>query len=76
LFPYQPRFSRTLPGIAGTARTWARHVAVKWRGAGSSVQRLAGNPGYESASSFVSLFRKAMGVSPGRYMAERRLRGD
>ncbi len=46
-------------------------LAVKWLGTGSSVQQVADGLGYESASSFVSMFRKALGTSPGRYMAER-----
>jgi len=46
-------------------------LAVKWLGTGSSVQKVANDLGYESASSFVSMFRKALGTSPGRYMAER-----
>jgi len=28
--------------------------------------------GYESAGSFVTIFGKPLGISPGRYMAERR----
>lgn len=43
-------------------------------GTGSAVQQVADGLGYESASSFVSMFRKALGTSPGRYMAERRMR--
>ena len=33
--------------------------------------RYAADLGYESAPSFVTMFRKALGASPGRYMAER-----
>jgi AraC-like DNA-binding protein len=47
-------------------------LAVKWLGTGSSVQQVAEDLGYESAGSFVTMFRKALGTSPGRYMAERR----
>lgn len=47
-------------------------LAVKWLATGSSVQRVADGLGYESASSFVNMFRKALGTSPGRYMAQRR----
>ncbi len=54
---------------------WRRQLhlmlAVKWLGTGSSVQQVADDLGYESAGSFVTMFRKALGVSPGRYMAER-----
>jgi len=47
-------------------------LAVKWLGSGSSVQRVADDLGYESAGSFVTMFRKALGTSPARYMAQRR----
>lgn len=46
-------------------------LAVQWLGAGASVQQVADNLGYESASSFVSMFRKKLGSPPARYMAER-----
>lgn len=49
-------------------------LAVKWLGTGSSVQQVAAGLGYESASSFVTMFSKALGASPGRYMAGRRTR--
>jgi AraC-like DNA-binding protein len=38
---------------------------------GVSVQQAAGDLGYESVGSFVTMFRKALGTSPGRYMAAR-----
>ncbi|MEB1528085.1 AraC family transcriptional regulator [Xanthomonas sp. WHRI 7945] len=47
-------------------------LAVKWLSTGVSVQQVADDLGYESAGSFVTMFRKALGTSPGRYMAERR----
>ena len=50
-------------------------LAVKWLGTGSSVQQVEAGLGYESAGSFVSMFSKALGTSPGRYMAGRRARG-
>lgn len=46
-------------------------LAVKWLGTGSSVQQVADGLGYESAGSFVSMFRKALGTSPARYIARR-----
>lgn len=46
-------------------------LAVKWLAAGASIQKVAADLGYESAPSFVTMFRKALGASPGRYMAER-----
>ena len=46
-------------------------LAVKWLAGGASIQEVAADLGYESAPSFVTMFRKALGTSPGRYMAER-----
>ena len=54
---------------------WRRQLgvmlAVKWLAGGASIQEVANDLGYESIPSFVTMFRKAVGVSPGRYMAER-----
>lgn len=47
-------------------------LAVKWLETGTPVQQVAEDLGYESAGSFVTMFRKAMGASPARYIAERR----
>ncbi|MGH8445675.1 MAG: helix-turn-helix domain-containing protein, partial [Solimonas sp.] len=49
-------------------------LAVKWLGTGSTVQQVSDELGYESAGSFVTMFRKALGTSPGRYMAELHVR--
>jgi AraC-like DNA-binding protein len=46
-------------------------LAVKWLGTGSSVRHVSDRLGYESAGSFVTMFRKALGNSPARYMAAR-----
>ncbi|HET6526812.1 helix-turn-helix transcriptional regulator [Sphingopyxis sp.] len=46
-------------------------LAVKWLAGGASIQKVAADLGYESVPSFVTMFRKALGTSPGRYMAER-----
>lgn len=46
-------------------------LAVKWLAAGASIQQAAADLGYESVPSFVTMFRKTLGTSPGRYMAER-----
>jgi AraC-like DNA-binding protein len=46
-------------------------LAVKWLADGASIQQVATDLGYESAPSFVTMFRKALGTSPRRYMAER-----
>jgi len=48
-------------------------LAVKWLETGSSVQQVAGRLGYENAGSFVTMFRKALGTTPGRYLAEQRM---
>lgn len=46
-------------------------LAVKWLAGGASIQQVAADLGYESVPSFVTMFKKAAGISPGRYMAER-----
>jgi AraC-like DNA-binding protein len=54
---------------------WQRqlHVilAIQKMSRGATVQRVALDLGYESASSFVTMFRKALGTSPARHMAGR-----
>ncbi|MFC4311914.1 AraC family transcriptional regulator [Steroidobacter flavus] len=49
-------------------------LALQGMAKGLSIQQVAANLGYESTASFVTMFRKALGVSPGRYMAERHAR--
>jgi AraC-like DNA-binding protein/quercetin dioxygenase-like cupin family protein len=49
-------------------------LAVKWLAGGASIQQVAADLGYESVPSFVTMFRKTLGTSPGRYMAERHFR--
>ncbi len=46
-------------------------LAVQWLAKGLSIQQVSGALGYESASTFVTMFRKVLGVPPGRYVAER-----
>ncbi|MBP2303001.1 AraC family transcriptional regulator [Azospirillum picis] len=46
-------------------------LAVTWLAGGSTIQQVAADLGYESVPSFVTMFRKALGTSPRRYMAER-----
>jgi AraC-like DNA-binding protein len=41
-----------------------------------SIQRVAIDLGYDSAGSFVTMFRKTLGTSPGRYMARLRSVAD
>jgi len=47
-------------------------LAIQRMARGASVQQVASELGYGSASSFVTMFRKALGTSPARYMASRR----
>jgi AraC-like DNA-binding protein len=47
-------------------------LAVKGLAGGASIQQVTADLGYESVPSFVTMFRKALGTSPGRYMVERR----
>jgi AraC-like DNA-binding protein len=51
-------------------------LAVKWMAGGAKIKQVAADLGYESGSSFVTMFKKALGTSPGRYMAERYAAGD
>jgi AraC-like DNA-binding protein len=46
-------------------------LALQWLSQGTSVQTVAIDLGYESAGSFVTMFRKALGTSPARYMVQR-----
>jgi AraC-like DNA-binding protein/quercetin dioxygenase-like cupin family protein len=46
-------------------------LALQWLSQGASVQSVATDLGYESASSFVVMFRKALGSSPARYLTQR-----
>lgn len=51
---------------------WRRRLgvvlAVKWLAGGASIQQVAADLGYESAPSFVTMFRKALGTSLARYI--------
>lgn len=46
-------------------------LSLQWLAKGASIQQVADGLGYESASTFVTMFRKILGAPPGRYMAER-----
>ncbi len=48
-------------------------IALQRLDQGASVQTVALDLGYEGASAFVTMFRKAMGKPPARYLAERRI---
>ncbi|WP_431260593.1 AraC family transcriptional regulator [Roseateles chitinivorans] len=55
---------------------WRRQLhlllALQWLAKGAAVQDVSEGLGYENASNFVVMFRKALGESPGRYLATRR----
>jgi len=46
-------------------------LALQWLATGASIQQVSDRLGYESAGSFVTMFRKTLGAPPARYMAER-----
>lgn len=46
-------------------------LAIQKMSRGATVQSVALELGYKSASSFVTMFRRALGTSPARYMANR-----
>jgi AraC-like DNA-binding protein len=46
-------------------------LAIQWLSSGKTVQAVSADLGYVCASSFVTMFRKIVGTSPGRYMASR-----
>lgn len=54
---------------------WRRHMhvitALPLLTQGQSIQSIAGDLGYESAGAFVTMFRKAVGAPPRRFLAER-----
>ena len=73
--------SRTLQQQMGTSfGHWRRqlHVmlALQRLTQGESVQTVALDLGYESASASVTMFRKAVGKPPARYLAERNASGQ
>jgi AraC-like DNA-binding protein len=55
-------------------RAWRRQArlmkAVEWLSLGASVGEVADRLGYEEPSAFVAGFRKAFGVTPGRYFGD------
>lgn len=44
-------------------------VALRWLYSGVQVQRVADDLGYESVSAFITMFKKALGASPAKYLA-------
>lgn len=45
-------------------------LALRWMAASATVESVAFDLGYENVGSFITMFRKAMGNSPARYVAE------
>ena len=54
---------------------WKRQMlvtmALQHMANGSSVQTVALNLGYDSASSFIAMFKRTLGKPPGQYLTER-----
>ena len=46
-------------------------IALQQLSKGGTVQQVAGDLGYESVGSFVTMFKKSLGSPPARYMAQR-----
>lgn len=46
-------------------------LSLQWLAEGRTVQNIATDLGYESASSFVAMFRKIMGAPPVKYLSTR-----
>jgi AraC-like DNA-binding protein len=44
-------------------------VALRQLAAGASVQRVAGNLGYDSVTAFITMFKKALGQPPAQYFS-------
>jgi AraC-like DNA-binding protein len=71
----QRSFERHFRAETGLSyRAWLRQArlmkAVEWLSFGEAVGDIAHRLGYEGASAFVASFRKACGVTPGRYFAD------
>ncbi|MES0882633.1 AraC family transcriptional regulator [Roseibium sp. SCP14] len=67
-------FERRIKSETGLSyRTWCRQVklfrALELLASGRSVSDVSHKLGYEGPSAFVATFRKAFGVTPGRYFA-------
>lgn len=43
-------------------------VALRSLAAGATVQQVSGDLGYESVSAFITMFKKALGASPAKYL--------
>ncbi|MBO6755888.1 MAG: helix-turn-helix transcriptional regulator [Roseibium sp.] len=68
-------FERRMKSETGMSyRTWSRQVklfrALELLSSGRSVSDIAHKLGYQGPSAFVATFRKAFGVTPGRYFTD------
>lgn len=45
-------------------------VALRELSAGASVQRVSGDLGYESVTAFITMFKKALGKPPAKYLSD------
>ncbi len=43
-------------------------IALRSLAAGATVQQVSGDLGYESVSAFITMFKKALGTSPAKYL--------
>ncbi len=48
-------------------------IALRELAGGATVQKVAGDLGYESTTAFIVMFRKALGTTPSRYFTDRPL---
>ncbi|MEH2485168.1 AraC-like DNA-binding protein [Bradyrhizobium sp. AZCC 2230] len=44
-------------------------VAIRELATGASVQQVSADLGYESVTAFITMFRKALGKSPAKYLS-------
>jgi len=51
-------------------------IALRELAGGATVQKVAGDLGYESTTAFIVMFRKALGTTPSRYFADRLLSAE
>jgi len=51
-------------------------VALRELAGGATVQRVAGDLGYESTTAFIVMFKKVLGTTPSRYFAHRLLSAE
>ena len=70
------RFSEIGMSLGRWRRQLHVTLAMQRMAGGDSVQTVALDLGYESASSFITMFKKTVGQSPARYFAKRDERGS